>query len=305
MCSDPYFSIPKEKMETVGDYKENVQLFKCGKCEECLIAAGKVWSHRMELEYEFYKKVGAFVTLTFNEENLPENGNLVKEELVKYLKRLRFNLGREIKYFAVGEYGAKKLRPHYHLVLFNVDGKDVKGNNYRQKKGLEVIESQDDWQAVYDSWQGKGIVECERPMSSGAFNYLGGYVLKLSSRRKDIEKLGLEPEFRLMSKGLGRRRIEQIADKWKKKSRLIEWPVRYLQRGKWKKPLGRFLSQVLHECVGKAKILKEANKTWIVEQFYTYATVMGVMYMKDVYLFDTENERKSMVQQYKMKRGLL
>ena len=64
-----------------------------------------------------------FVTLTYNTEKVPitRNGfmSLHKKDLQDYFKRLRKISSLKLKYYAVGEYGSKKMRPHYHLILFN------------------------------------------------------------------------------------------------------------------------------------------------------------------------------------------
>ena len=44
---------------------------------------------------------------------------LEKTDVQKYLKRLRKLQKTKIKYYACGEYGGKRKRPHYHLILFN------------------------------------------------------------------------------------------------------------------------------------------------------------------------------------------
>ena len=64
--------------------------------------------------------VSCFVTLTYNDENLPKDNTLVKEDLQKFWKDLRYRIFPEkIRYFASGEYGDETQRPHYHAVIFN------------------------------------------------------------------------------------------------------------------------------------------------------------------------------------------
>jgi len=74
----------------------------------------------------------AFVTLTYNDQNLPPDKSVSKRELQLFFKRLRKNLDyfygdRKIKYFACGEYGQEKdeygiakERPHYHAIIFGL-----------------------------------------------------------------------------------------------------------------------------------------------------------------------------------------
>ena len=67
----------------------------------------------------------AFITLTYDDENLPWDGSLNKKHFQDFMKRLRFhNPKKSIRYFHCGEYGEKLQRPHYHALLFNHDFAD-------------------------------------------------------------------------------------------------------------------------------------------------------------------------------------
>lgn len=66
-----------------------------------------------------------FITLTYNEENLPKSLQL--SDWQKFMKRLRKSLEpRKIKFFHCGEYGEEKARPHYHAIVFGHDFGDKK-----------------------------------------------------------------------------------------------------------------------------------------------------------------------------------
>lgn len=58
-----------------------------------------------------------FVTLTYDDENLPPGGTLVKADFQKFMKRLRKTEG-PLRFFHCGEYGETTFRPHYHALLF-------------------------------------------------------------------------------------------------------------------------------------------------------------------------------------------
>lgn len=60
----------------------------------------------------------SFLTLTYNDENLPENGSLNHEHFQKFIRSLRITTGKKIRFYMCGEYGAKYQRPHYHALLF-------------------------------------------------------------------------------------------------------------------------------------------------------------------------------------------
>jgi len=94
-------------------------LVPCGKCLMCRVAYRKEWTLRMIHESGYWEK-SSFITLTYDNDHLPENNSLVKHDLKCYFKRLRKSIEPDkIKYFAVGEYGFQKDRPHYHIILLN------------------------------------------------------------------------------------------------------------------------------------------------------------------------------------------
>lgn len=115
---------------------------------------------------------------------MPENCSLVKKEPSKFVKDLRNDLSnRKLKYFACGEYGEKKNRPHYHAIIF----------------GLR--ESLEDRTIVYENWQ-----KCDRDYFFGrkwrdsygtvtpdSCAYVAGYCQK--------KKFGNEAESEYTSKG--------------------------------------------------------------------------------------------------------
>lgn len=61
-----------------------------------------------------------FLTLTYADPHLVwRNGisQLCKRHLQLFFKSVRFR-GAKIRYYAVGEYGSRTYRPHYHVILF-------------------------------------------------------------------------------------------------------------------------------------------------------------------------------------------
>ena len=87
----------------------------------CRIALSREWATRVLHESDYWDH-SCFTTLTYNNEHLPKDGSLHKDELQKFFKRLRKYLGdRKMKYFACGEYGDEGHRPHYHAILFGID----------------------------------------------------------------------------------------------------------------------------------------------------------------------------------------
>jgi hypothetical protein len=89
----------------------------CGKCNFCLQARRVDWSFRLCQELRD-SSAAHFLTLTYEVE--PEGG-LVKRDLQLFLKRLRKLNSQGVRYYAVGEYGTRTFRAHYHAIMFNVD----------------------------------------------------------------------------------------------------------------------------------------------------------------------------------------
>lgn len=101
----------------------------CGQCPECRSQRIDSWKFRlMEEEKQHFNC--SFVTLTYSNEKIrrTENGflTLVKKDYQDFMKRLRKNTGRKtIKYYAVGEYGSKTMRPHYHAIMYDATKDEI------------------------------------------------------------------------------------------------------------------------------------------------------------------------------------
>lgn len=76
---------------------------------------------RITHEASFHEE-NSFLTLTYSDNNIPPHGSLRYDDLTRFVQRLKIDLKRKtgtvIKYYAVGEYGDRSLRPHYHACLF-------------------------------------------------------------------------------------------------------------------------------------------------------------------------------------------
>lgn len=98
---------------------KNDVVVPCGSCAFCGATKRSDWALR--LHYEAKLHYGSkFVTLTYSNNHLTwDKGSpqLVKSDLQKWFKRLR-KQGYKFRYFAVGEYGSKTYRPHYHVIVF-------------------------------------------------------------------------------------------------------------------------------------------------------------------------------------------
>lgn len=91
---------------------------ECGVCIECSRKKCNEWATRLMLEKDCHEH-SCCLTLTYDNEHLPSNSCLCKEHVTLFLKRLReFVYPTKIRYFYCGEYGSKKGRPHYHMIVF-------------------------------------------------------------------------------------------------------------------------------------------------------------------------------------------
>ena len=104
----------------------------CGNCIGCRLDYSRTWADRMLLEASYYKN-NIFLTLTYNDDNLPPKKagspihSLVKRDMQLFMKRLRKEFpDQKIRFFCAGEYGSVSMRPHYHLILFNCSLPDLK-----------------------------------------------------------------------------------------------------------------------------------------------------------------------------------
>jgi len=95
----------------------------CGQCVGCRLERSRQWAVRCMHEASLYEK-NCFITLTYNDENLPEDGSLHYDHFQKFMKRLRKAVGGRVRFYMAGEYGEQLGRPHFHACLFNYDFDD-------------------------------------------------------------------------------------------------------------------------------------------------------------------------------------
>lgn len=101
-------------------------LVPCGKCLPCRAQKKREWAMRLFHELDSWDD-GVFITLTYDEEHIPEYGTISKRDLQLFFKRLRKRIEpKKIKYYACGEYGKTTQRPHYHAIIFGLSVQDSK-----------------------------------------------------------------------------------------------------------------------------------------------------------------------------------
>lgn len=168
----------------------------CGKCLMCLADKKKDWSFRMYWEAKF-SKTAKFITLTYDEENVPwgtdgykKARTLKREDLIRFHKSVRKANDRwykdqglempdyKLKYYSVGEYGGETFRPHYHSIMFNLRP--------------EIIER------LSDIW-GRGHIKIGTA-EGASINYTAKYLIDDDARHQNEP---IERPFSIMSKGIG------------------------------------------------------------------------------------------------------
>lgn len=162
----------------------------CGKCPNCMKRRTSGWSFRLVKEGE-RSETALFVTLTYDTKYVPltKNGymTLNKRDIQTYMKRLRKLSETKLKYYVCGEYGSKRDRPHYHMIIFNADAEKVERawSHYQAGLGYVPIGS------IYIGEVNEATI---------------GYTLKYMQKQGKIPKHKNDDrlkEFSLMSKGLG------------------------------------------------------------------------------------------------------
>lgn len=94
----------------------------CGQCIGCRLEKSRQWALRCTHEAQLHQQ-NCFITLTYDDQHLPEHGSLYKPHLTDFWKRLRHHCG-PFRYYACGEYGETTQRAHYHACLFGIDFND-------------------------------------------------------------------------------------------------------------------------------------------------------------------------------------
>lgn len=169
-------------------------LVPCGKCINCRRKYQFSWVVRLQHQYISCKQKALFLTLTYNDDNLPLNSTLVKKDIQDFIKRYRKHYNDiKIKYFAVGEYGSKTMRPHYHIIIFGINSFNNKFLNNRMANMVSNY-----------IWK-KGFCHIG-DVNEKTIRYCSKYVMKefvKGYNKDDFNKAGMTYPFSLKSTGLG------------------------------------------------------------------------------------------------------
>ena len=171
----------------------------CGQCTGCRLEHSRQWALRCVHEAKLYDD-NSFITLTYNDENLPKDGSVDIQHFQKFIKKLRKRFGSGIRYFHCGEYGENFNRPHYHALLFNFNPGDRRLHSVSGGHRLYTSTTLD------ECWNHRGYVFVGDVTFQSAA-YVARYVMKkvTGDRAKEHYK-GRKPEYISMSRrpGIGR-----------------------------------------------------------------------------------------------------
>lgn len=185
LCLHPYW--PKDKTFSVP----------CGHCRACRIKRRTEWAARLCHEIIRHNHHALYITLTYKPSCLPPHGTLVKEHWQSLIMNIRLlyrrNVGRnnlkKISYYACGEYGGRRFRPHYHAIVF----------------GLTM----DYAEPIFNLWNKcePQAYKCEYALGRKAMSYVAGYTckkLRQIENQRYFDAYNVIPPFQLISQGIGK-----------------------------------------------------------------------------------------------------
>lgn len=184
---------------------------RCGRCMGCRLDRARVWAIRCFHEAAMHDE-NSFLTITYNDQNLPFGGTLKREDLIKFHKRLRKKVPK-LRVFYCGEYGSTTYRPHYHSLLFGYRPRD--GELLRQTP--EPLYST---KYLSEIW-GKGdITFGDITFKSAA--YVAGYITKkVTGKHAEQHYQTFDPEtgeiYQLTPEFSGQSRKPGIGEPWLRK----------------------------------------------------------------------------------------
>lgn len=163
----------------------------CGQCIGCRLMKTQELATRIVHESKLHP-VSVFITLTYNNETVPQDYGLKPRDLRLFIKRLKKLKGHSTRVIAVGEYGDKGLRPHYHAIIFGADFKKkrvVKITTNRATGAKSPVYVSDELQELWPH----GSHEIEQ-VTPGLAGYIARYTIKkINGDRADAHYTRVSP----------------------------------------------------------------------------------------------------------------
>lgn len=209
----------------------------CGKCPFCLATRRSDWVQRLNVEWK-HSQASAFITLTYADAHLPYRfcntegvykPQLNKTDLQKWFRAIR-DAGYKIRYYAVGEYGSKTYRPHYHVLLFGSVPEDV----------------------IRKTWD-KGLVHIGQ-VTQASVGYCSKYII--NSKVSEMIN-GRSDPFAVMSRkpGIGAQYLKPAMIAWHKSDR-----KNYMIQDGQKRHLPRYYKEKIFSKIDRVRISNRAQR---------------------------------------------
>lgn len=215
-----YFPLHGYRARTVNDsgkrsvvfnvkdgYRDLPVTIACGQCIGCRLDRSAQWATRLTHEAQLHEKK-CFLTLTYEDSQVPQGGTLVKRDFQNFMKRLRKNCTSRIRFFHCGEYGETTRRPHYHAIIYGLDFSEDRKPRASTAQGHTLYDSE---KLTYLWGHGHAWIGNVTPESTA---YVARYCLKkINGERAEAhyrtvdprtgEITQLLPEYITFSKSLG------------------------------------------------------------------------------------------------------
>jgi len=179
----------------------------CGGCIGCRLDKSREWAVRMMHETQMHGE-SLFVTLTYDDDNLPRDWSLRPRDMTLFLKRLRKHVGTDntIRYYQCGEYGDRTKRPHHHAIIWGWRPSDTKVHS---GSGRHRLYTSAELEALWGHGQtpfGDVTFESCAYVARYVTKKIGGDMADLHYRRFDDETgevWNIRPEYATMSRRPG------------------------------------------------------------------------------------------------------
>ena len=237
----------------------------CGRCVGCRLERSRQWAVRCVHESKCHED-NMFLTLTYNDEKVPEDYSLKKRDFQLFMKRFRKSVEpTRFKFFHCGEYGSTTWRPHYHALIFGYRFPDTK--RYKDTPHGTLYKSEA-LQALWkDPEDNKELGFCSiGQVTFESASYTARYIMKKQMGRdaKDYYTVycpttgvvlqELEPEYCTMSQGIGKEWFMRYWRDWYRDDMIVLNGVRV---GKPPKYYDGLLETVCPETLERVKARRE------------------------------------------------
>lgn len=254
-----------------------LQTLPCGECAGCRAERAEGWGIRCTHEAQMHAlgsggRGAEFWTLTYDNEHLPLDNSIHKVVVSKFMRKFRkwfrkhVSADKEVKFkfLGVGEYGDRKGRAHFHILVFGHAFSDRRIWKHENNYKVWISET------LTELWGNGFVTMCDVNYNTATYcaaysqkKVRGKRAVRAYRRRSPVDGkwYEVEPEFMLTSKGIG--------ESWFKKYKESVFPHDYVVINHKKKKPPRYYEKMLSEAeleeVKKARRekarLKEADRT--------------------------------------------